>query len=143
MKPKRLILAGFAGVLVLISVHVRDTNAQTTEAVQQRFNVFLKIAPDEGSEPIKNGENLSWKYNIDLIVSSTSDDETRQMPPAHLFAGKTKSQSVIIKGDRIAYEVGIDPSGEKAHALVEISRDGIPVFVQRFAVWLPPVPRLP
>jgi hypothetical protein len=141
MKKRKLILAGFACALVLISVHVGDTSAQTTEAIQQRFNVFLKIAPEQDSQPIRHGENLSWKYNIELVVSSTSDDVTRQMPPAYLLAGETKSKSAEIHGDRIAYEVGIDASGEKAHALVEISRDGVPVFVQRLAIWLPPMPK--
>jgi len=143
MKLMKLILLVIALTLVIASWHPIDAGAQTTAVTQQRFNVFLKIAPQEGSAPVRRGTDLSWNYKVELTVSGTSDEKTRQMPPLSLCTGESKSKSAIFGDDRIAYEVAIDPSGEKASAIVEISRNGIPIFVQRLAVWLPPPPKEP
>ncbi len=80
MNFAKLILLVTTLSLVCVSMYPIDTRAQTTEIVQQRFNVFLKIAPEEGSEPIKNGNSLSWRYRIELTVSGTNEEMTRQMP---------------------------------------------------------------
>lgn len=103
-----------------------------------RYNLFVSIVPDPAPPVDAAAARL---YLVTVAVAGTEADFTRGFPELKVAAGGKVTKSARYGDYRVAVEASVDAAGERAAALLEVSRDGVPLVVQRFSLWLPPPSR--
>ncbi len=130
--PRRLPL-----VVLVLALAAAAAVVATSSEPQPRYNLYLSIAPDP-APPVDAA--VPRRYLVTVAAAGSEADFARGFPELTVAAGGKVTKSARYGDYRLAVEVSVDAAGEHAASILEVSRDGVPLVVQRSAVWLPPPP---